>query len=156
MARIVVHGGAGFWRKDVRRGLAGVSAAASAGVELLRSGGSALDAVEAAVLVMEDSPVFNAGKGSSLTVAGTVEMDAAIMDGRDLSAGAVALLRKVKNPIRLARIIMEKTDHVLLAGEKAEELANAFSLPLANPVTVQATNASETQERQERSASWLD
>ena len=135
MARIVVHGGAGFWRRDIRRGLAGVGAAASAGVEIFRRGGSALDAVEAAVRVMEDNPVFNAGKGSSLTAAGTVEMDAAIMDGRDLSAGAVALLHNVKNPIRLARIVMERTDHILVAGEKAEELAKAYSLPSANPVT---------------------
>jgi beta-aspartyl-peptidase (threonine type) len=94
-----------------------------------------LDAVEAAVLVMEDNSVFNAGKGSSLTAVGTVEMDAAIMDGRDLSAGAVALVHSVKNPIRLARIVMEKTNHVLLAGEKAEELAKAFSQPAANLVT---------------------
>lgn len=135
MARIVVHGGAGFWRKDIRRGLAGVRAAASSGVDILRRNGSALDAVEAAVLVMEDDQVFNAGKGSSLTVVGTAEMDAAIMNGRDLSAGAVALVRRVRNPIRLARIVMEKTDHVLLAGEKAEELAKAYSLPQANPVT---------------------
>jgi beta-aspartyl-peptidase (threonine type) len=135
IGRIIVHGGAGFWRRDIRRGLVGVSAAASAGVKILQRRGSALDAVESAVLVMEDKPVFNAGKGSSLTAAGTVEMDAAIMDGRDLSAGAVALLHRVKNPIRLARIVMEKTDHVLLAGEKAEELAKAFSLPLANPMT---------------------
>jgi beta-aspartyl-peptidase (threonine type) len=112
-----------------------VSRAVSIGIELLRSGGSALDAVEAAVLVMEDNSVFNAGRGSSLTAAGTVEMDAAIMDGRDLSAGAVALVHSVKNPIRLARIVMEKTDHVLLAGEKAEEFAKAFSQPEANAVT---------------------
>jgi len=135
IARIVVHGGAGFWRKDLARALAGVRAAATAGAEILRSGESALDAVETAVMTMEDNPLFNAGKGSSLTTAGTVEMDAAIMDGSDLSAGAVTLLRNVKNPIRLARIVMEKTDHVLLAGEKAEELATAFSLPFANPVT---------------------
>jgi beta-aspartyl-peptidase (threonine type) len=133
--RIVVHGGAGFWRRDVRRGLAGVSRAASTGVQIFRSGGSAIDAVEAAVSIMEDDPVFNAGRGSSLTAAGTVEMDAAIMNGRYLSAGAVALIHKVKNPIRLARIVMENTDHILLAGEKAEELARAFSQPLANPVT---------------------
>src|SRR5208283_103175 len=135
MARIVVHGGAGFWRRDIRRGLLGVSAAASHGMDILRRSGSALDAVEAAVLVMEDNPVFNAGKGSSLTLTGTVEMDAAIMNGRDLSAGAVALIHRVKNPIRLARIVMEKTDHVLLAGEKAEQLGIAFMLPQANPVT---------------------
>ena len=119
----------------MRRGLLGVSAAASHGMDVLRRSGSALDAVEAAVLVMEDNPVFNAGKGSSLTLTGTVEMDAAIMNGRDLSAGAVALIHRVKNPIRLARIVMEKTDHVLLAGEKAEQLGIAFMLPQANPVT---------------------
>lgn len=135
LGKIVVHGGAGFWKKEIRRGLAGVSAAASEGVDALRRGGSALDAVEAAVMVMEDDPVFNAGKGSSLTILGTIEMDAAIMDGRDLSAGAVALVRRVRNPIRLARIVMEKTDHVLLAGDMAEELAKAFSLPEANPMT---------------------
>ena len=135
LGKIVVHGGAGFWKKEIPRGLAGVTAAASEGVDILRRGGSALDAVEAAVMVMEDNPVFNAGKGSSLTVAGTIEMDAGIMDGRDLSAGAVALVRRVKNPIRLARIVMEKTDHVLLAGDRAEELAKIFSLPEANPMT---------------------
>jgi len=135
MARIVVHGGAGFWKRDIRRGLLGVSAAASHGVDILGRSGSALDAVEAAVCVMEDNPVFNAGKGSSLTLTGTVEMDAAIMDGRDLSAGAVALIHRVKNPIRVARIVMEKTDHVLLAGEEAEQLAIAFMLPQANPMT---------------------
>jgi beta-aspartyl-peptidase (threonine type) len=102
---------------------------------ILRRSGLALDAVEAAVWVMEDNPVFNAGKGSSLTLTGIVEMDAALMDGRDLSAGAVALIRQVKNPIRLARIVMEKTDHVLLAGESAEQLGIAFMLPQANPVT---------------------
>jgi beta-aspartyl-peptidase (threonine type) len=135
LGKIMVHGGAGFWRRYIRRGLIGVSDAASEGVHILRVGGSALDAVEAAVVVMEDNPVFNAGKGSSLTAAGTVEMDAAIMDGRDLSAGAVAMLHRVKNPIHLARIVMEKTDHVLLAGERAEELAKAFSLPLTDPIT---------------------
>lgn len=133
--RIVVHGGAGFWRRDVRRGLVGVSRAASAGVRSFRSGGSAVEAVEAAVSIMEDDDVFNAGKGSSLTAAGTVEMDAAIMNGRDLSAGAVALVHSVKNPIHLARIVMDNTDHVLLASEKAEQLARAFSQPIVNPVT---------------------
>jgi beta-aspartyl-peptidase (threonine type) len=135
IARIAVHGGAGFQRKNLARALVGVRAAATAGAEILRTGGSALDAVETAVMTMEDNPLFNAGKGSSLTTSGTVEMDAAIMNGSDLSAGAVALLQNVKNPIRLARIVMEKTDHVLLAGEKAEELATAFSLPFANPMT---------------------
>ena len=135
LGKIVVHGGAGFWRKDIRRALKGISNAASSGCSVLAHGGTAVDAVETAVSVMEDDPVFNAGKGSSLTVTGMVEMDAAIMDGRDLSAGAVALVRAVKNPIRLARIVMEHSDHVLLAGETAEKLAKAFSLPSSNPVT---------------------
>lgn len=135
--RIVVHGGAGFRRKRIRRGLVGVRNAASSGSRILAEGGSALDAVEAAVSIMEDDPVFNAGRGSSLSITGTVEMDAAIMDGKDLSAGAVALVRTVKNPIRLARLVMEKSDHVLLAGETAEKLASAFSLPEANPVTAE-------------------
>jgi beta-aspartyl-peptidase (threonine type) len=137
VGKIVVHGGAGIWRKDIRRGLVGVRRAAAAGSRILARGGSALDAVEAAVIVMEDDPVFNAGKGSSLTYTGTVEMDAAIMDGRDLSAGAVALLHAVKNPIRLARLVMENTDHVLLAGENAERFARAFSLPRTNPITAE-------------------
>jgi beta-aspartyl-peptidase (threonine type) len=133
--KIIVHGGAGFWRTDIRKALVGVRNAASSGSRVLASGGSAVDAVEAAVSVMEDDPVFNAGKGSSLTYTGTAEMDAAIMDGSDLSAGAVALVRNVKNPVQLARLIMENTDHVLLAGHTAERLARVYSLPTANPIT---------------------
>jgi beta-aspartyl-peptidase (threonine type) len=133
--KIIVHGGAGFWRSGVRSALIGVRNAASSGSRILGDGGSALDAVEAAVSVMEDDPVFNAGRGSSLTFNGTVEMDAAIMDGRDLSAGAVALVRKVKNPVQLARLVMERTDHVLLAGRTAEKLAKAHSLPSTDPIT---------------------
>jgi len=134
-SKIIVHGGAGFWKSDIRSALIGVRRSASIGSRVLMDGGSALDAVESAVSVLEDDPVFNAGKGSSLTFNGTVEMDAAIMDGRDLSAGAVALVRKVKNPVQLARLVMEKTDHVLLAGRTAERLARAYSLPVTNPIT---------------------
>ncbi len=113
----------------------GVRNAASVGSRILADGGSAVDAVEASVSVMEDDPIFNAGKGSSLTYAGTVEMDAAIMDGSNLSAGAVALVSKVKNPIHLARLVMEKTDHVFIAGPTAERLAKAYFLPTSNPIT---------------------
>jgi beta-aspartyl-peptidase (threonine type) len=134
---IVVHGGAGFWGKAVHEGVLGVRKAASSGGEILKADGSALDAVTAAVKVMEDNPVFNAGLGTSLTVRGTAEMDAAIMDGRDLSAGAVALVRRVKNPIQLARLVMENTDHVVLSGAMAERLAEVFHLPKRNPVTEQ-------------------
>jgi beta-aspartyl-peptidase (threonine type) len=134
-AQIVVHGGAGFWKRDIKLGREGVQKAASAGSTILADGGCALDAVEAAVSVMEDDPIFNAGTGSALTCIGTVEMDAAIMDGRDLSAGAVALIRNTKNPIHLARIVMENTDHVFLAGKTAEKLGKAFHLPTTNPIT---------------------
>jgi len=134
-AVIVVHGGAGFWRRDLRRGLNGVMTATRLGSDCLKKGQTALDAVESAVVTMENNEIFNAGRGSSLTLLGTVEMDAAIMDGKNLSAGAVAMVRDVKNPIRLARLVMETTDHVLIAGESAEQLANAFSLPKCNPIT---------------------
>jgi beta-aspartyl-peptidase (threonine type) len=134
-ARIIVHGGAGFWRAEVRVAVLGVQRAAFLGSKILWNGGSALDAVEASVSSMEDDPLFNAGRGSSLTVNGTVEMDAAIMDGRNLAAGAVALVRKVKNPVRLARLVMEETDHTLLAGRTAEHLARAYLLPTTNPIT---------------------
>ena len=130
-----MHGGAGFWRSDIRLARVGVEKAAREGCRVLSNGGCALDAVEAAVSAMEDDPIFNAGTGSALTCLGTVEMDAAIMDGRNLSAGAVTLVRRVKNPVRLARVVMENTDHVLLAGLTPERLATAFHLPSSNPVT---------------------
>jgi beta-aspartyl-peptidase (threonine type) len=132
---IIVHGGAGFWGRTVRKGVLGVRNAASSGAEILSNGGAALDAVMIAVKVMEDDPVFNAGLGASLTVRGTAELDASIMDGRDLSAGAVALVRNVKNPVQLARLVMERSDHVVLSGATAEKLAEIFHMPKRNPVT---------------------
>ena len=134
-AKIVVHGGAGFWRRDVKEAVVGVRNSAVAGARILEKDGGALDAVDAAVTAMEDNPIFNAGKGSALTWIGTVEMDAAIMDGRNLSAGAVALVREVKNPVELARIVMENTDHVLIAGGMADRLGKTFHLPSINPIT---------------------
>ena len=129
MEVMVVHGGAGFWPTDrLKKGLKGVGRAVEEGFKELSSGGRALDAVELAVACMEDDPVFNAGVGSALTLSGEVEAEASIMDGSTLSAGAVALVRKVRNPVKLARLIMEKTDHVLLLGHVAEELARAWGL----------------------------
>jgi beta-aspartyl-peptidase (threonine type) len=84
---------------------------------------------------MEDDPTFNAGYGSALNLLGRAEMDASIMDGQTLRAGAVALVTRVKNPIRLARLVMEKTDHVLVAGSGAERLARLFRLKTRNPIT---------------------
>ena len=132
-ATIIVHGGAGKWPKLKQAGgLAGVRQAATRGFRLLQGGGSALQAVEAAVMEMEDNPVFNAGRGSTLNLVGDVEADAGIMDGKTRRGAGVALVRHVKNPVSLARIVMEKTDHALLAGIGAERLGEAFGLPKAN------------------------
>lgn len=98
------------------------------GYDVLASGGSSLDAVQRAVNVMEDSPLFNAGKGAVFTHDGQQEQDACIMDGANRNAGAVAMLRRIKNPIDLARLVLEKSTHVLLAGEGAEELAREHGM----------------------------
>jgi len=95
----------------------------------LSAGGSALDAVEAAVRLLEDDPVFNAGTGATLTSAGDVELDASIMDGASLRCGAVAVVKDVRNPISLARAVMERTHHVLLAGPGASAFAREIGLP---------------------------
>jgi beta-aspartyl-peptidase (threonine type) len=88
-----------------------------------------------AVAVLEDEGAFNAGYGSSLNIEGEIEMEASIMDGKTLQAGAVGLLKDIKNPVRLARIVMEKTDHVFVVGEGAERLAKIFNLERRNPLT---------------------
>jgi beta-aspartyl-peptidase (threonine type) len=133
---IVVHGGAGAWQPErIGAGIEGVKEAAKVGFEILRRNGSALDAVEAAVMQMEDDEVFNAGLGSALTIDKQIEMEASIMDGKTLNAGAVGLLRDIKNPIHLARLIMENTDHVFIVGHGAEKLANIFGLERRNPLT---------------------
>jgi beta-aspartyl-peptidase (threonine type) len=122
---IIVHGGAGDWSPEDGEGqapLAGCSAAARAGSEVLARGGSALDAAVAAVIVLEDDPQFNAGTGSALTADGEVECDASLMCG-DGRAGAVGALVDVKNPIAAARLVMERTPHVLLVGAGARAFA---------------------------------
>jgi len=134
---IVVHGGAGAWQPERRKpGLAGVKAAAKAGYDILEArGGTALDAVEVAVKSMEDNPVFNAGLGSTLTINKQIQMEASIMDGKTLNAGATGLLNNIKNPVSLARITMENTDHVFVVGEGAEKLAQAYKLERREPLT---------------------
>lgn len=130
---IIVHGGAGDWPSELhKRGMKGVKIAADRGFRILSRGGSGLDAVEAAIVAMEDDPVFNAGRGSTLNLRGEIETDAAIMDGKTLHGAGVALLRDIKNPIKAARIVFEKTDHVLIAGPAARELAIANGLAKAN------------------------
>lgn len=121
---IVTHGGAGRWNlEEAPVLLAGMEAATRAGIKVLSAGGSALDAVVAAVAALEDDPPFNAGTGSALNLAGEVEMDAAVMAGDGLRCGSVGALRGVRNPILVARKVMEQTDHVLLAGEGAQRFA---------------------------------
>ncbi|HEY6006271.1 MAG TPA: isoaspartyl peptidase/L-asparaginase [Anaeromyxobacter sp.] len=134
---LIVHGGAGDLAQDDLASsgapqaprLEGVRRACTAGWSILRAGGSALDAVEAAVRVLEDDPVFNAGTGATLTAAGDVELDASIMDGTSLRCGAVAVVKDVKNPISLARAVMERTHHVLLAGPGASAFAREIGVP---------------------------
>jgi beta-aspartyl-peptidase (threonine type) len=127
---MIVHGGA--WAipdEQVEPHLAGCRAALAAGWALLEAGASALDACEAAVRVMEDDPIFDAGTGAVLTSAGTVELDAAVMEGRTLRYGAVANLRRVRNPITLARHVLAGPA-TLLASEGAEQFAVSAGLPL--------------------------
>jgi beta-aspartyl-peptidase (threonine type) len=138
---IIVHGGAGRIRdEELPQRLAGCKEAAVAGWEILQRGGSALDAAEAAVVVLEDNPLFNAGTGSTLNSLGKIEMDAAIMAGDTLSAGAVGAVQNIKNPIKLARRVMEDGRHVLLVGEGAQLFArlNGFSDCLADRLIVEA------------------
>jgi beta-aspartyl-peptidase (threonine type) len=126
---LAIHGGAGTIARSgmtperEREYRTGLERALSAGYEILKRGGSSLDAVEAAVRALEDDPHFNAGRGAVFTSAGTNEMDAAIMDGKTLKAGAVSNLRHIKNPIALARLVMEKSPHLFMAGEGAEVFA---------------------------------
>ena len=138
MHSLVIHGGAGaIPSRILGRATQGVSKAASAraldsGFAILERGGSSLDAVTTAVRMLEDDPLFNAGRGAALTRDGTAELDASIMDGRDQRAGAVAGVRHIKNPIELARMVMEKTRHVLLIGEGAEEFAIEAGMSLVS------------------------
>lgn len=133
---IVIHGGAGTWQPErSKQGLEGAKRAARTGFEILLDGGNAVDSVMEAVAVMEDDGAFNAGYGSSLSIDRTVEMEASIMNGRTLQAGAAGLLRDIRNPVRLARMVMEKTDHVFVVGEGAEKIAKICNLERRNPVT---------------------
>jgi len=133
---IAIHGGAGTLIKGLMTAekeahyKAALDKALENGYAVLEKGGNALDAVELAVRILEDSPLFNAGKGSVFTNEGSHEMDAAIMDGKNLEAGAVSLITGIKNPVSLARDVMEKSNHVFLAGEGAMRFADSLGYKL--------------------------
>jgi beta-aspartyl-peptidase (threonine type) len=131
---LIVHGGA--WDipdEAVEACNSGCHRALSAGWSILFAGGSALDAVEAAVVVLEDDPVFDAGFGSHLNLDGRVECDAIVMDGATLRAGSVAALQRIRNPIRLARKVLENCPHMMLVAEGAERFAQSQNIPLCAP-----------------------
>ena len=136
---IAIHGGAGtIDRAEMSDELeaefrAALAQALEAGYEALDRGGSAVDGVEAAIIALEDSPLFNAGRGSVLTHDGAIEMDASIMDGRGGRAGSVAGIVGVRNPIVAARAVMTRSDHVLLAGAGATAFATSLGLPMEPP-----------------------
>jgi beta-aspartyl-peptidase (threonine type) len=133
---LAVHGGAGTIERSKMTPekeseyRAGLERALAAGYEILKRGGSSLDATEAAVRVLEDDPHFNAGRGSVFTSAGTNEMDASIMDGKTVNAGAIGSVKHIKNPIGLARLVMEKSPHVMLDCAGAEAFAKANGIEL--------------------------
>lgn len=142
---LIVHGGAGSWRPGSDTdAITGTRAAVHAGRQILEAGGSALDAAVAAALVLEDNPIFNAGTGAVLNFDGFVEFDACVMVSKDSQIGAVSALQRVKNPILVARQVMEETDHVMLTGEGAQRFARALGHGDYDPITPA------------RHADWLD
>jgi beta-aspartyl-peptidase (threonine type) len=138
MLSIAIHGGAGTLSRDntsaeqEKAYAEGLRAALDAGYAVLERGGPSLDAAIAAVCVLEDNPLFNAGRGAVLTRDGAAELDASVMDGKTLKAGAVTGLKHVKNPIALARLVMDRSPHVMLVGAGAEEFARLQGVELVS------------------------
>ena len=160
--RLVIHGGAGALERGriapeedaaIRRSL---EAALEAGAAILAAGGGALDAVEASVRALEDDPHFNAGRGSVLTYQGMIELDAAIMDGRDRAAGAVTGATATRNPIRLARAVMEDSPHVMLSREGADEFSRLQDLDQAPPEYFMTPERRRQLEELRKSADYFD
>jgi beta-aspartyl-peptidase (threonine type) len=142
---LIAHGGAGSWRPGSEQdAVVGMRDAVEAGRSILKGGGTALDAVCATVVKLEDNPIFNAGTGAVLNFDGFCELDASVMVSRESRVGAVAALQRVKNPILVARKVMEETDHVMLAGEGAQRFARVMGFGDHDPVT------------EARKADWAD
>jgi len=156
---LAVHGGAGTMDRDDMSAEqeaeyhAALEEALEAGHNILKNGGESLDAVQAAIRVLEDSPLFNAGRGSVFTNDERIEMDAAIMDGRDRNAGALTGVRTMRNPIDLARVIMDESPHVFFSGEGAETFGQEFGLATEEPEWFETEHRREAlHEAQEREA----
>lgn len=142
---LIAHGGAGKWRPGSDDdAMAGLRGAVEAGRAILAGGGRALDAVCATVVLLEDNPIFNAGTGAVLNFDGFCELDACVMESRDARVGAVSGLQRVRNPVLVARKVMEETDHVMLTGDGAQRFARVMGFPDHDPVTP------------ERRADWFD
>jgi len=162
---LAIHGGAGVISKDMpaeqrAQYTAGLEAALTAGKKVLEGGGTSLDAVQAVILTLEDNPLFNAGKGAVYTHEGTHELDAAIMNGRDRSCGSVTGIKTVKHPILLARAVMERTPHVFMMGDGAEQLAAKLGLERVDNSYFDTERRREQLdraiEREKETGSWSD
>lgn len=146
---LVIHGGAGGVDESMpdslkQEYLSSLNKALEIGEQILANNGTSIDAVEKVINYFEDNPLFNAGKGSVLTTEGKAEMDAAIMSGKDLSCGSVTGIKRIKNPVSLARAVMEKSKHVFLAGEGAEKFAKEVGFKSVNPKYFIVENRYET------------
>ena len=159
---IAIHGGAGaiarseMTAQQERDYLDALRGIVRAGQQLLADGASALDTVTETVRLLEDCPLFNAGKGAVFTDAGTHELDASLMDGKTLATGAVASVRRIANPVLAARAVMEHSGHVLMVGEAAEEFANSRGLKLVEPEYFYTAFRYEQWQRARGSRSLLD
>jgi beta-aspartyl-peptidase (threonine type) len=160
---IAVHGGAGtILRENLTEAMrgeyeAGLGAALDAGARLLAEGGNALDAVAATVVLLEDDPHFNAGRGATFTFDGKIELDAAIMDGRTRAAGAVAGVTRERNPVLIARAVMEHSPHVFLAGVGAERFAREQGFEPVDPAWFEtAERRRQFEEFRQRKSGWFD
>jgi len=160
---IAIHGGAGtILRENLTEAMrgeyeAGLGAALDAGARLLAEGGNALDAVAATVVLLEDDPHFNAGRGATFTFDGKIELDAAIMDGRTRAAGAVAGITRERNPVLIARAVMEHSPHVFLAGAGAERFAREQGFEPVDPAWFEtAERRRQFEEFRQRKSGWFD
>ena len=153
---MVIHGGAGtiersqMTAENEKAHREGLEQALKAGYAVLERGGSSLDAVEAAIRVLEDNPLFNAGKGAVFTHEGTNELDASIMDGKTLSTGAVAGVKHIRNPISLARLVMEKSPHVMLYGEGAEAFGKKMGVKFVRPENISTPTSAGNRSKRKR------